>query len=249
MADWRRDLGTAAAFLTRLPIAAEPRPLSPAMRAFPLVGAAIGLGGGVLYALLLAWGLPPLVAATVTLGAVVLVTGALHEDGLADAADGLGGGDPARRLALMRDSRIGAFGVIALTLSLLARVAAVAALGGGEAIAAWVAAAALSRAVFPLMMITTRPARSDGAGAGAGRPTEGVLATAGALAYLLAALAVGPWDALLLLLAAAAAAGLVAVAAHRRIGGYTGDVLGAGQQAAEVAVLALAAALAQGAAA
>jgi cobalamin synthase len=121
LAAWRVDLAAALTFLTRLPLpeaVTEPdRPpdLARATRAMPLAGAAIGLGGGAVYWLSAGLGLTPAIAGLLAVAATILVTGALHEDGLADSADGLfAGAESARRLEIMRDSRIGAYGTLAL---------------------------------------------------------------------------------------------------------------------------------------
>ena len=214
-------------------------------RMLPLAGLVLGLPGALV--LLAAWGLGlgPYLAATLGLTAGVLITGALHEDGLADVADGFGGGStPARRLEIMRDSRIGAYGGVALMLSLALRIGALATLldrGGAMAALALPLAAALSRsaALAPLSLLP--PARADGAGAAVGRPSRRTLATAGALALglTLLALALGlpPLGGVLMgVLAALAALGVTALA-RRAIGGQTGDVVGAAQQAAEIAAL------------
>lgn len=242
---WPGDILRAGAFLTRLPF----RPavgagnggmadLAPAARAFPLIGLVIGgLGGGAIR-LAAETGLSPLAAALVGLCVCAWLTGALHEDGLADMADAMGGGDTARRLEIMRDSRIGSYGVLALIFAVGLKAAALAGLPGpGVAWAALAAAAALSRAVMVPCMAWLRPARADGLGHGAGRPDGLVVALALGLGAL-AALALLGWAVGLAALAVALAAGfVVGRVARRRFGGYTGDVLGAAQQAAEISVL------------
>jgi adenosylcobinamide-GDP ribazoletransferase len=240
---WLADLHLAAAFLTRLTL---PDPglvaaggLARAMRCFPLVGAALGLAAGAVHVVAAAV-LPPFAAALLAVLALVVLTGALHEDGLADFTDGLGArGGRERRLEVMRDSRTGAFGVLALVFSVGLRTSALAALPHGwPATAALVAAAALSRALIPAAMQVMAPARPDGLGASAGVPDASVAAAAMGLA-LLAALAGGlGLGTILAILAAALGAALAVVAVARRVlGGYTGDVLGAVQQVAEAAAL------------
>ena len=239
---WRADLVTATLFLTRLPLPAIVRAhaggLARALRAFPLVGALIGLAAAAVYALGLTLGLAPLAAAVVAIGATVALTGALHEDGLADCADGFGGGrDCAAKLAIMRDSRIGTYGVLALMIAVALKAAALADLGAADACAALVAAHAASRAAMPLLMTLLEPARTDGLAAGLGRPPELVIAQAVILGVLLCGLAAGPFAGIVALsFAALALAGLEALA-RRQIGGYTGDVLGAAQQVTETAIL------------
>jgi adenosylcobinamide-GDP ribazoletransferase len=215
------------------------------LRALPLAGASIGGIGALALALSRALGLSPLVAATIGVAALVTVTGGLHEDGLADVADGFGGGGtPARKLEIMRDSRLGAYGGLALGLSLLLRVFALAALaerGAPLAAAALIATSALSRTVGLAPLLALSPARAEGLGAAMPRPSSRALAEAATLASLLSAapaLCGAPLAQILVAdLAACLAAILVARLADRQIGGYTGDVLGAAQQAAEVAAL------------
>ncbi|WP_029007930.1 adenosylcobinamide-GDP ribazoletransferase [Azospirillum halopraeferens] len=239
---WLDDLTLAVIFLTRVPLRLRHPPapdgLARAMGWFPLVGAAAGAAGGGVYALAALANLPPPVAALLAVAAMVWLTGALHEDGLADVADGFGGGrDRERKLEIMRDSRVGTYGAAALVLTLGLRVAALAALAGpGAVTAALAAAGACSRAAVPVVARTLAPARRDGLAATQANPTAGrvVLALALAAGVTLAtagAAAPAAWAGAAL--AAAAVAGL----ALRQIGGYTGDVLGAVQQAAEIAVL------------
>ncbi|CAA7615611.1 adenosylcobinamide-GDP ribazoletransferase [Magnetospirillum sp. SS-4] len=246
---WLADLHLAAVFLTRLPLpdAGKPPPggLAAAMRCFPLVGLGLGLAAG-LAGMLAATVLPPLPSALLAVLALVLLTGALHEDGLADLADGLGArGGRDRRLEVMRDSRTGAFGVLALLFSVGLRATALAAMPGGwEMLTALAAAAALSRATIPAAMQIMAPARADGLGASAGVPDASVAAHAAGLGLVAAAVCLGLDGALAAACGALLGGLAVVVLARRAIGGYTGDVLGAVQQAAETGVLlAVAAAL------
>lgn len=240
---WMIDIRHAAVFLTRLPIAfpseAADRPLARAMRAFPIVGACLGALAGAVYAVLVFIGLPHLASAFTALGVGALLTGALHEDGLADTADGFGGSaDVDKKLAIMRDSRIGTFGVIAVVLSFGLRAALIADLSALAGLVALIAAESVSRAAMPVLMQASLPARPDGLGHGAGKPTHLETLTAVCLAAFFAITALG----LMAGVAAIFAAGLVtvgvAIMAQRHIGGYTGDVLGATQQIAAIAVLA-----------
>jgi adenosylcobinamide-GDP ribazoletransferase len=237
---WRADLATVAGFFTILPIAGGPAPLAGAAWAFPVVGAAIGLAGGVIALLALAVGLGPGLAAVLAAIAVAVLTGALHEDGLADAADGLGArGGREARLAAMRDTSIGAFGVLALVLVVAGRLAALAELGAteGAMIGALVAAGALSRAGLALILQGVAPARADGLGHGAGAPSPEAALIAAVIAAVLAWVAVGLVAALAALIVAGLACFAVALLARHLFGGHTGDVLGAAQQITELAVL------------
>ncbi|KIL97362.1 Cobalamin synthase [Paramagnetospirillum magnetotacticum MS-1] len=236
---WLGDVHLAAVFLTRLPLPdAGMGDLARSMRAFPLIGLGLGLGGGAI-----AWAagsvLPPLAAALLCVLSLVLATGALHEDGLADLADGLGArGDRDKRLEVMRDSRTGAFGVLALIFSVGLRTAALAAIPlGWSQCAALVAACSLSRALIPAAMQVMGPARGDGLGAGAGCPDATIAATAAGLGLLACLAGLGLSGTLGALIAALAAGGAVVWTARRALGGYTGDVLGAVQQATEIGIL------------
>lgn len=235
------DVLVAATLLTRTPIRISTETASaranPAIWAYPLVGAAIGLVGGLAYALLTWTGVAPGVAAVGALAAMIVATGGLHEDGLADTADGLGGGARERALEIMRDSRIGAYGTMALTLALLARWSAVSDLTPWTAVAALIAAGAVSRAAIVVTMWALPPARPDGLSALVGRPDDPAALAALGIAILAAAFAGG---AILLAIGAAVLATWgIATLAQRRLGGQTGDVLGAVQQGAEIAVLAV----------
>ena len=245
-ATWLDELMLAAVFMTRLPLrlSHEPAPdLYPrSMGWYPLIGAALGLFGGGVYALADLANLPPTVAAVLTVAALAWATGGLHEDGLADVADGFGGGRTReRKLEIMRDSRVGSYGVLAVVLSVALRVSALAALGeraGGplEVAAALVAAATCSRAVLPAMAWTMAPARKDGLAASHGCPPSKRVVLALALAAVVTLSAVGP-AVLAVALASSTAAVATGLLALRHLRGYTGDVLGAAQQAAEIAVL------------
>ena len=248
MHDWLDDLRTAVAFLTRLPM---PHPAGPmpqnfarAQRLFPAVGAAIGGAVGLLCLGLRAIGVPDLAAAALALGASALLTGALHEDGLADVADGFGGGrDTAAKLEIMRDSRLGTYGALMLMVSFVAKVSALAALPDAFVVQGLIAAHALARGVLPFMAMKLPYARKDGLAASAGPPDFATAATAGGLALVIA-LVVLPWrDAFGAALMAAGCAAGMGWLAQRQIGGQTGDVLGGAEQLGEIAILLLLAAV------
>ena len=232
----------AVGFLTRVPVPFAPHE-APDLRAavpwFPVVGAAVGAAGGGVLALagLLPGAEGTGVAAALGLGATALVTGALHEDGLADVADGMGVlGDRERRLAVLRDSRIGTFGALALLVWLLVCWSALRGLPTGEAVAALVAAGAASRWAILVHATLGRPARPDGAvHALRVGPVGGALATAAAAAAALLGLGVLPG--LVALAAAAAVGALVAAGVRRALGGITGDTCGAAAALAQAVVL------------
>ena len=216
----------AVRFLTRVPLGSlgGPGRLGDAAWCFPLVGVFIGACVGGAFWLAQAGGMSAALAGFVGVAAGLVLTGALHEDGLADMADGFGA-PPDRALAAMRDSGLGAWGVLSLVVTVPMRALALAAAGPLSAIAAH----ALSRAAMTAPMHWMRPARDDGLAADAGRASAWTALMIGA-----AVGAVCGWQALP---AAAVAAFAVAWLAQRRFGGYTGDVLGGVQQASEVAIL------------
>lgn len=234
-----RGPATATAVLTRLPVpggAPLPGDLSRAVPWFPVVGAAVGGVVGGVY-LLLDRVLAPFPAAVLAVAAGIALTGAFHEDGLADTCDGLGGRTRADRLAAMADPRVGTFGVLALVVSVLARSGALASLSAGEALPLIVAAHAAARGVVSGAVSLAPAARSDGLAAGLlaeTGPWHGLVgfAVGGVAAFGLLGAAAGP-----LLLAAAGAGSLAVAMSVRRLGGVTGDVLGAGEQAAEIGAL------------
>ncbi len=237
-----QDFKVAALFLTSIPVRVDGRvsmrDLARAVHAFPVMGAVVGLAGGAAFALAVLAGLPALLAALPAVAAMILVTGALHEDGLADTADGLGaGGDRERALAIMRDSRIGSFGAIALVLSLLARLQGIAEIGEPLLVLkALVAAAMTSRAIMPVVMLVQPSAKATGLAAEAGRPEPVRVAIGGGIALLVSLLLLQV-SALIAVAVAAAVALPVATWLGRRFGGCTGDTLGAVQQMAELAFL------------
>ena len=234
----RDELSAAVAFLTRLPVrAAEPN-LARACWAFPIVGAMVGATGGLVLIGGLLLNLPPLAAALLALLTATAMTGALHEDGLADTADGLAGENPGRRLEIMRDSRIGAFGVLALVFSVGLRAAALVAIADAAAgFEALVLAAALSRGILPSLMYAVPLASTSGLAAMVGRPERGPTVVAALIAAGGAVALLGPGHGFGGLLIGALIAALIGLLAKRRLGGYNGDVLGAAQQCAETAVL------------
>jgi adenosylcobinamide-GDP ribazoletransferase len=234
----------AFALLSRLPV---PRlqgawpPIARIVWAFPIVGAVLGATGGAVYAGCATLGLPSALAAISAVAALMLASGALHEDGLADMADGFGGGRTReRKLEIMRDSRIGSFGAIALMLAIAMRGVAMAEIGAPRhVLAAMIAAGALARASIALPLLLLSPARPDGMAAEL-RATPSFQAALALLIGIAAAILVlAPLPALRTTLGALAASLAVTMLARQNIGGYTGDVLGACAVAAECAALAL----------
>ncbi|TVP71364.1 MAG: adenosylcobinamide-GDP ribazoletransferase [Rhodobacteraceae bacterium] len=233
------ELRLAVIMLTRLPAGRlkDPVPsLAQAAWAFPLVGLIIGAAGWAVLWGAQAAGLGAVLGAILAYGTMARLTGALHLDGLADFADGIGGGrDKARALEIMRDSRIGSYGVLALIFAVALGVSALAQMDPTMALAALLLASVASRLAMLLALTLMPPARGDGLGVLATGGTRGALlpgaALVLALAFWLGAVSFAALVALGLITA------LVARLALRRIGGQTGDVLGAVQVTGEVAAL------------
>jgi adenosylcobinamide-GDP ribazoletransferase len=234
------DILSAFALLTRLPVpAAAHRPgLAATAWAWPLVGA---FAGGVVWgvaALAQGAGLGSFAAAGLALAAVVAVTGAMHEDGLADCADGFWGGwDRARRLEIMKDSRIGTYGVIALVLTLLLRFTALEAMViTGQSILPFMAIGMISRVPMVLVMALLPNARGTGLSQSVGRPSPRTAALAVGLGVAGAVIGLG-WDGVVAIGLMLACTLAVTALARAKIGGQTGDVLGAAQQLTETVLL------------
>lgn len=243
-----RDCKIAHVFLTRLPLRVEgtitPQQLIAAAWAYPLVGVSVALVAAAAYYLCHWLGLPPVLCAIAALAASIAFTGCFHEDGLADTADGFGGGWTAeRKLEIMRDSRLGSYGGAALVLSIAARAAALAALPAHDVLPALLVAHGLSRALLPLPSFIVDTARLDGLAAEASRPKRRTAILALAIGTVIAVLCLGLLNGLVALALVLAVAWLMTRLARAQIGGYTGDVLGAIQQLAEILLLCFAVAL------
>ncbi|HTQ70374.1 MAG TPA: adenosylcobinamide-GDP ribazoletransferase [Acidocella sp.] len=226
--------------LTRLPMGrlAEAPPLAACVWAYPVAGVVVGSLAGVAFSLAARAGLPPVAAGLIAIGAGALLTGAMHEDGLADLADGFGGGRTREhKLEIMRDSRIGSYGVIALVLALGLRAELLGALPVAGMAARLAGLGALSRAMLPVVMLVLPPARAEGLGQAAGSRVAKAPVLAGLALAMLFALALGGMAFVEVFAAMALVAAFMAGLAKRQIGGFTGDVLGAVQILAEIAGL------------
>lgn len=237
------DLPAAIVLLTRLPMPALPDHAfshgARAVWAYPLVGLVMGLIGSLVMGVGSAFGLSALLVAGLVLGVLVMATGAMHEDGLADTADGLWGGTtPERRLEIMKDSRIGAYGVLALIIVMGLRWLALAEVPW----TALVTALVVSRAMLTPLMWALPHARNTGLAHSVGRAPLNSVLCALFIAVVLALMFAGGGGLLALIIAAAVAAGIAALA-RAKIGGQTGDILGATQISTEIAVLLTLAAL------
>ena len=242
------DFPLALVLLTRLPVPRLPAAVfarqSGATWAFPLVGVTVGALGAAAGWLALAANLPPMAAATLVVCVLVATTGAMHEDGLADTVDGLWGGHTVeRRLEIMKDSQIGSYGVLALILSQLLRIAAVAALMTGDVLTGLIAACAFSRCLMPIVMRALPNARHAGLSHSVGVPPMAAVCAGVAIGGALAVFLLG-LGAIVAMGFATLAALAVAGIARIKIGGQTGDILGATQQVSEIVFLLVLAALA-----
>lgn len=244
---WWTDFAAALQFLTRLPrLGAGGRSFDLARSGamLPLVGALVGLAAGGVYWAAAALHVPVFAAAALALAVGAILTGGLHEDGLADTADGFGGGHTrARKLEIMDDSRIGTYGVLALVFVAAIKIGCLQSLSGLAGLRALVLAHALARGALPFLAYALPFAKTTGLAVDAGRPKTATLAVAAMIAVGIALAAQS---------ASVAAAGMAAtlivalalgLVARAQIGGITGDVLGAAEQLAETAVLIVAAVL------
>lgn len=237
----QNDPFLALSLLTRLPIKLSEEDYTrsaDAAWAYPLVGLVTGLIASAAAGLALWLGLPLWAASIFAIGAGMIVTGAMHEDGLADCADGFWGGwDPAMRLKIMRDSQAGTYGILALLGTQALRFGAVLAiLGQDDWALTLIAVHVAARATMPMIMASLPHARSDGLSKSVGQVTlqsAGIAAAIGTIALLLGFGAGGVWLAIFAALTTLA----VATTAKAKIGGQTGDVCGAAQQVTEIALL------------
>src|SRR3712207_2467220 len=257
MGPWRAiavDLAHCVRFYSRLPVPALPweqdahaLPSFPRLvRMIPVAGLLLGLLPAATLGLALLLDLGPWLAAALSVAVMVLTTGALHEDGLADTADSVGGTTREKRLEIMRDSRIGSFGASALFLSLALRIGTVAALASriddADVIAAILIVSSLSRSAGLMPLVFLPPARLDGVSKSVGQPARETFWLAAGIAAVLAivigSLAGLPSQGIALMLVLSGLAGFALMGfAARHLGGQTGDIAGAAQQAAEIAAL------------
>ncbi|MEN8840972.1 MAG: adenosylcobinamide-GDP ribazoletransferase [Octadecabacter sp.] len=242
------DVTAALGLLSRLPISVNTERATArgakAAWAYPIAGLILALIAGVVTQCALWLGLPNALAAGLTLATLIITTGAMHEDGLADSADGLWGGwDKDHRLKIMKDSFVGTYGVLALALSLLLRWSALALiLDHGMLWPALLVSATLSRAVMVPIMATLVHARTEGLSHAVGRPPHQTAYIALAVATVAALILVQFW-ALWLVITCTFTALACAAIAKSKIGGQTGDILGATQQLTEITALLTLAAL------
>ncbi|MDF2366115.1 adenosylcobinamide-GDP ribazoletransferase [Sneathiella sp.] len=240
---WVQDFTVALVFLTRLPIQPgftfDMSALKTACRAFALIGLIVGGVSGTVYVLSAFMGLPLHVSAILAVAAQIIITGALHEDAISDVADGFGGGaDKEKKLAIMRDSRVGTYAVAGLIVVISLKIAVLGSMSDPLfGFAFLVVAAALSRGLMTWALYLMPAARKDGLGHGAGRPDVMAPLVSTAICILIVILILGPQLGAIALMSGIVGACLMGLIAKRQIGGQTGDVLGAIQQVSEIFIL------------
>ena len=251
VAVWIADTRESLAFLSRLMKSKsgilEERKLHQVMAGFGPAGLIIGAAGGLGGWICISLGLPEMMAAIIAVAVLMVITGGMHEDGLGDATDGLGGWTRQAALDIMRDSPVGVYGVLALVMVSLFRVTGYSTLmsmHGGlfSVVLIFAATGCLSRAGLPYLMYILPAARTDGLAVSAGQPDRHTAiraAVAGIFLYALTVwLAIGLFAAIIGAVLACAAIVLTSKLARHTYGGVTGDVAGSAQQLAEVAILA-----------
>ncbi len=245
--DIRADLVMALRFFSRLPTGTRPfeaPDLSRIAVCLPFASVIIAIGPALLL-LLLSLVLPGYFAATLAVGAMLAVTGAMSDDALADAADGvIGGATPERRLEIMKDSRHGTYGVAALCLYIVLRVVALGSIANVSPVAAaaiWVATTVLARSGSLWLSLELPLARKDGVSATAGRVGQGSFGIGLLFSVVIAFIAAAPATTLIAVILAFLVAGLIAwswtAICRKLVGGQTGDLIGALQALIEVGVL------------
>lgn len=232
------NLKVALAFLTRIPINHGPQiSLQRSAALFPLVGAFIGLVGGSVFYLSSAI-LPPLVAASISILVTVAITGAFHLDGLADICDGLiGGWNREERLKILKDSRHGTYGVVAISLQLILQVSLLAALSPRDGLFALIVLHTLSRVVPIFLMLIPAASGHDGMGASVSREIGAREPLVGSLITVLLTAPIMGLNLLLLSVILFLALSIFTLWVIRKIGGMLGDAFGAGEQISETIIL------------
>lgn len=236
------DILAAFSLLTRLPVPVDHdragARASVATWAYPLVGAVVGALAGIVYMIATQLMIPSGIGAALALLTLVALTGAMHEDGLADCADGFWGGHTReRRLEIMKDSAIGAYGTVILVIFLIAQWSAFESLVYGNPMLIFAGIGAISRLPMVLAMWIMPPARDNGLSAGVGMPSALAVQIACVSTLILTLVCLG-WVGIFALLIGMACAVPVFLIANAKIGGQTGDVLGASQKCAELGALA-----------
>ena len=238
-----RALCIAGLFFTRFPFRVkgkiEPEDLKKSGWVFPIIGALIGLIGGTVFLLCSEIGFSPGVCAILAVLSLILATGGLHEDGLADTFDGcFGGYDKTTRLNIMRDSQVGAFGIIALIFSIYLRCIVFIDLSElGLVFIGFIVSGAISRGILPLSTIFLDPARVNGMASKMGKFSPDLSLLSAGLSVVIMMLLIDVLVVIFICVVVLFAVGIFMIIVKRLLGGYTGDTLGAYQQIAEIVTL------------
>lgn len=240
---FKQDFFAALMLLTRIPVKWDkispdhPPNMHRCLWAYPFVGMLLGSITAIVYFGFSLTTIPSSVAVVITLCFLIFLTGAFHEDGLADTADGFGGGhDKQAKLEIMRDSRIGTYGGLALIAAFLIKIFALIELSQTEVIKILIIAAVYSRLMILIMLILLEPAREDSLSTQSGKPSGNILLFAIAGSLFVAGLIINVRVALIMFVVAVTITYLFSRLARRQVGGYSGDILGASQQISEITI-------------
>jgi adenosylcobinamide-GDP ribazoletransferase len=238
-----KDIAAAFMLLTRIPvpwnrISKQAPDLGASLWAYPLVGGGVGGLGALIFVACQMLSLSDPIAVIIALCGAIFATGAFHEDGLADVADGLGGGiDRTCKLDIMRDSRIGTYGGLALLLAIFLKIAGLTSISVDMIPSAFIVAAIVSRLMIVFTLKIFSPARKDGLSTQTGKPTLARIGIACLLSGLSLLILTGVQVGAFVFLSAFLAMAIMGLIANRQVGGFTGDALGAVQQLSELAII------------
>ena len=240
-----KDILLSVSFLTRIPISKDllfERNLMDAAWSFPLIGALLGFLGGMVALLLSYFNISPIINSFITIGAIILLTGGLHEDGLADAADGFGSNkNPQDKITIMRDSQIGVYGTLALIIAISVKAVALGGLIDKDQFftctMALIVSGALSRSNIVGIAFFLEKASETGLASFAGKPSATGVGISFLISILFCVFLLPSTKALIAILLSLLATVIIGSLSKKQINGYTGDVLGAAQMLSETALL------------
>lgn len=239
----KEDFFAALMLLTRIPVnwqkvsPSGPPDLNRCLWIYPIIGLVVSIIGAAVYFITVWMNIPQSLSVIIALAAMIFATGAFHEDGLADVADGFGGGNSAeKKLEIMRDSRIGTYGGLALVIAVALKVTSLSVLSSEQIIAAFISAGMISRLMIIYTLLVLNPARKDSLSSDAGKPSTNAIIVATLSALLISGLLIDPTVVIYIFITAFATTLAFCVLAHRQISGFSGDVLGAVQQLSEITI-------------
>lgn len=239
----KEDFFASLMLLTRIPIKWEkispetPPNLNRCLWCYPIIGLIVSCITAAVYYIAIWINIPQVVSAIIAIITMIFITGSFHEDGLADVADGFGGGNTIeKKLSIMRDSRIGTYGSVALITSLILKIAILAKFETQQTVIALIISGVFSRLMILYILLILKPARSDSLSSEAGKPAPSSLVIATFASMLIAAALINPTIVIYIFMISISATIVLSIIAHRQISGYSGDVLGATQQISELSV-------------